>query len=88
MYYIRRSDLTVQELDEETLLLDDKGECIHQLNRTASFVWHRCDGATSVQEIVRSLIGEFDVDEITASTDVANVIEKLRSHNLLAIATR
>ena len=87
-HYIRRTSLVIQDVDGETLLLDGEGNCIHQLNRTASFVWHLCDGKTSVEDIVRLLIREFDVDEATAAQDVASVVDKLRGLNLLWISTR
>lgn len=49
------SDLVIQELKDETLiynLVSHKACC---LNATASFVWRRCDGQTSVTEIARQL---------------------------------
>ena len=83
MYYNRRTDVKVQHVDGETLVLDDKNELIHQLNQTASFVWNLCDGRTSTTQIVRSLVNQFDVDESVAAQDVPVIIEKLRELNLL-----
>ncbi len=82
MYY-RRSDVRIQELDGETLVLDDHHGFIHQLNQTASFVWHQCDGTCSTAEIVQRFAREFELDEVAASRDVTNVIEKLRELKLL-----
>ncbi len=78
MCYTQRADVRIQEVDGETLVLDDENGYIHQLNDTASFVWQQCDGKSSTEEIVRRLAKEFDVDDAVAAKDVSEVIEKLR----------
>lgn len=46
-----REDLSLQELGDETILYDPKNEKVHVLNRTAFFIWVRCDGNHSIAEI-------------------------------------
>ena len=84
MCYTQRADVRIQEVDGETLVLDDENGYIHQLNDTASFVWHQCDGKSSTEEIVRRFAKEFDVDDAVAAKDVSEVIEKLRELRLLS----
>jgi hypothetical protein len=81
--YQRRRDVSVEEVAGETLVLDDRAGCLHQLNQTASFVWNRCDGATSVASIARSLSDQFDVEDDVAKKDVADVVTRLCELNLL-----
>ncbi len=50
----RTSDLVIQSLPNETLVYDLSTHKAHCLNETASFVWDRCDGKLTVEEI-RSL---------------------------------
>ncbi len=84
MYYTRKRDVRSQQVDGETLVLDDDNGYIHQLNATASFVWHQCDGKSSTAEIVRRLAREFDVEDAVAAKDVSEVIEKFRDLKLLS----
>ncbi len=77
MFYTQRPDVRIQQVDGETLVLDDQNGYIHQFNDTASFVWLQCDGKSSTKEIVRRLVQEFDVDEFVAARDVSDIIEKL-----------
>jgi hypothetical protein len=84
MYYQRRSDVRVEDVAGETLVLDDQAGQIHQLNRTASFVWGRCDGKTSVDEIVALVTAEFEVHEKVARNDVVDVIRRLCELKLLS----
>ena len=79
----RRGDLSVEEVAGETLVLDDLGGCVHQLNPTAGFIWKQCDGQTSLQRIAERLVEEFDVAENVARQDVASAIAHLCKLHLL-----
>lgn len=83
MFYTRRADVRIQQVDDEMLVLDDENGYIHQLNETASFVWRHCDGKSSLADIVRRLSEEFDVQDAVAAKDVSDVIEQLRELRLL-----
>lgn len=83
MKWTWQSGLRVQDVGDETLVLDQIGQ-IHQLNPTASFIWRQCDGNHSATEIHDMLVREFDVSEAVAAKDVAAVFEKLRALNLLS----
>lgn len=78
-----RSDVTVREVEGETLVLDLEAGRIHQFNPTASYIWHKCDGKTLLGEIAGMLAAEFDVDQRTAEQDVVATINKLRELQLL-----
>jgi hypothetical protein len=45
----------VQELPDELLVYDLNRQKAHCLNRTAALIWNRCDGKTSVEQLVRIL---------------------------------
>lgn len=47
----RRRKLVVEELADETLVYDEARHQAHCLNRTAAFVWKRCDGQTSAEQL-------------------------------------
>ena len=56
-----RSDgLIVRHMADETLVYDERCDRMHCLNRSASLVWARCDGAQSVMEIARGLAADLD----------------------------
>lgn len=79
----RRTDLTVREVEGELLVLDLGSGEIHQLNRTASYIWHRCDGETSRAEIAGMLAKDFEVDHHIAEADVAAILDQLRELKVL-----
>jgi hypothetical protein len=70
-------------VDGEVVVLDRRSDLIHQLNPTASYIWDRCDGQSTVAEIANQLAAAFDVDAKTAIQDVATTIMQLQSRGLL-----
>ena len=51
----RQEEIVVQELPDEVLVYDLKRHKAHCLNKTAAFIWQRCDGQTSVKELANML---------------------------------
>ncbi len=77
---LRRTNVTVEELDDEALIYDSVTADTHRLNRTAYFVWRACDGRTTPRQIAESLTKSFEVslDEATAHAEriVGEFIER------------
>jgi hypothetical protein len=79
----RPGPILVRELDTDLLLLDADSDQIHQLNSTARFIWQRCDGKQSAEEIADLLANEFAVESRVALKDVIETLGKLQALNLL-----
>lgn len=58
----RTSQFITQRVEDEMLIYDlqtDKAIC---LNPTTYSIWEKCDGKTSIADLIESFDGEFDVD--------------------------
>ena len=68
-----------REIAGEALLVP-VGEATKKFNgmislpETAAFIWKRIDTAGSVQDIVKELVAEYEVDETTATQDVLDFL--------------
>jgi Coenzyme PQQ synthesis protein D (PqqD) len=82
-YPRRRSDINARIVVDETVVLDLGAAQIHQLNATASFIWHRCDGRRTVVEIAEELAGSFGVDYAPARQAVEATLRRLAELGLL-----
>lgn len=51
----RKEGLIVQILPDEALVYDLDRDLAHCLNQTASLVWNRCDGNSTVRQIARAV---------------------------------
>jgi len=79
----QRSDLRVRIVEGETVVLDRQEGFIHQLNRTASYIWEKCEGQSTLTEIENQMAEAFNVDRKTAAKDLAAILWQLRQLNLL-----
>ena len=79
----RGGDVTARMVADECVLLDRDAGLVHHLNVTASFVWDRCDGRSTVEDIAGGMAERFDVDPAVARNDVTTVVRQLRDLNLL-----
>jgi hypothetical protein len=82
-YCRRQAAIAVRDLGDEVLVLDMTRNQIHQLNRTASFIWHKCAGPASAEDIAAAVVKAFDVANDTAMADVERVLGQLRELDLL-----
>jgi methyltransferase-like protein len=80
---ITKPDLINQDVDGETLILNNQGAEIHQLNEVASFIWGQCDGQHSIDDIAQLLLQHYSVSQQQATIDVAEIIEQFKTKGLL-----
>lgn len=79
-----RSDLTVQHVGDELLVLDLQSGQIHQLNATAAWILEKCNGEMSIEAIAKDFAEHFSLDSGTATSDVTATIEQLNRVNVIA----
>jgi hypothetical protein len=84
--YPRRRPVPWRTLDTEALVVDVRGGTLYPLNSVAARIWELCDGARSIDEIVRTLAGEFDADEALIRRDAERFIDDLSTARLVDIA--
>lgn len=85
IYPMRRSDLSVRIIEGETVVLDRHRRLIHQLNKTASYIWKSCDGKSTVTEIANELAEAFRIDVDSAERDTVTVVAELESLGLIKL---
>jgi hypothetical protein len=53
------------------------------LNETGAFLWKQLSSDKTEEELLFSLMNEYDVDEASAKVDISKFLEKLRMAGLL-----
>ena len=79
----RRTGVQSRLVEGELIVLDREHDLIHQLNKTATFIWEHCDGQQSAAEIANALCENFEVDEATAIKEVIETLERLQNLQLI-----
>lgn len=79
---LARSDgLVIEEVFDELVIYDLERDRVHSLNPTAAFVWHRCNGQHTTDELVALLQREFRVSQ--AETLLWSTLDRLEKAHLL-----
>ena len=66
-----------RRIGDDIVVIKDDGLSTHVLNKTAAFIWEKCDGQHRVDEIVAAICERFDVSVDEATADVREIMEKL-----------
>jgi methyltransferase-like protein len=62
-------------------------EKVFNLNKTAAYLWERCDGTKTLEELIQLLCEHYNIDEATARKDAEAFIAKMKDSQLLAISS-
>lgn len=79
----RAASVLVQKTGDELIMISiDQGE-YYSLNEVGARIWELCDGEHSIDQIVATLIGEFDEDPSQVDADARGLIDDLIKQGLL-----
>lgn len=78
-----RDDLTIVELDGETVVYDEETTELHHLNRTATIVFGLCDGSATMAEMAADLSAVFEVPREEVEPEVRALVRRFRKVQLL-----
>ena len=85
MKLIRKEGVQAQLVGDEFILLDNASGQVHQLNVTASFIWEKCNGDNSIEDIASALTEAFELTQQQAVQDVRTVLEDFQSKSLVLV---
>ena len=82
-----KGEFILREVAGKTVALPMDGDIdldtMITLNDTGAFLWERLQTETSEADLVKALLGEYDVDEATAQQSVQRFVGKLRANGFL-----
>ena len=86
--YRKADGLLTRAIAGETIVVPIRGRLadmqnIFAINSVGEFVWERIDGRRSLDEVVRDVAGQFDVDEGRARADVLEFVDELSQAGLV-----
>ena len=83
---LRRGGSSAVELDDNLGLYDEVGQLLILLNTSAATIWELCDGATTLDEMVRALTRVHPEQAAEIAEDVRQTMAKLAELGLVADA--
>lgn len=68
----------------DVILHDKSGEQVHVLNPTAYFIWRRCDGRLSIEELIAEMRSEFSsIPDEQIQSDVEASLQLFSDNGML-----
>ena len=80
---IRNEKYIWREIDGETFVLSEAGNKIITLNRVGSFIWEKCDGTLSLEQIQDGILEKFEVNKNVAKQDLDRFVSEMREHEMI-----
>ncbi|MCE9629082.1 MAG: PqqD family protein [Candidatus Vogelbacteria bacterium] len=72
--------MSVHEFGEDGALYDAAGGLVHVLNDSAFFIWQKCDGMTTVEDLLEQMLQRYgQVPRERLELDIQVTLEKLYS---------
>jgi hypothetical protein len=65
----RRADVRLYAIDDEAVLYDLAHDTVHYLNNTSLFIWERCDGTRTAEELAVELAAASREDACNFGSD-------------------
>jgi hypothetical protein len=75
----------IREVAGESVVLDLNTERYFGLDEVGTRIWTVLTTSDTIQVGIDTLLDEYDVDQETLADDVAELVEKLVNHGLLAV---
>ena len=81
--YITSSQVTMEEFDDETLLLDVDRDLFFRINQTGRLIWQVLSTGGTRNDAARKLVEHFGIERERADADVDVLIAELIANQLL-----
>jgi len=72
-----------RQVADEHMLYDAVGRMVHVLNESAYFIWKRCDGRHTLEDIVKEASSQDGTDQKIIRADVDECMTLFREKGLL-----
>ena len=79
----KRTDILVEEIEDEVVIYDPRTHYVHHLNPMASIIWELFDVSVSPQEIAKEIVDALKTDSSTVEKDVQETLKHLQGKGLL-----
>jgi hypothetical protein len=83
MKYIRKQTTSSGELDGELFIIDVQTGKYYSLNPVANRIWEILETEKTTEEVVNTLLEEYDIDKDTCHKEVKTYIEELKNKTLI-----
>ncbi|MDA3730818.1 lasso peptide biosynthesis PqqD family chaperone [Niameybacter massiliensis] len=78
-------DIDTSDIDGEKIMMNLDTGSYFMLNEIATHIWDLTEQPVRIEEVVKYLLGEYEIDEITCKEQVLGLVIELYKHQLITI---
>ena len=78
-------DVIFQELGDEVVVANLDSGVYYVMNEVAARIWELLCNASNIDEVVKAMLDEYEVDEETLRADTRGLVDDLQKHGLIQI---
>lgn len=82
---VRRPGVLHRRLEGESVLLDPDSGTYYALNEVGSRVWELCSAEPTFDQVVETLLAEYEVDPDRLREDLGSLLDRLVEERLLHV---
>jgi hypothetical protein len=79
----RKKPDVAEKIGKGALILDMTGGHLYELNEVGRIVWSLCDGKHSINDMVKTINGEYDASDVKIYEDITSFLKRLADSNLI-----
>lgn len=81
----KKEAVVAHNLGDEVFLHDENNKLIHVLNCTARYIYERCDGTTTIEDLKQLMAKEFeDIDMESLREDILGILSEFHDKGLVS----
>lgn len=81
--YRQNKDVIFREEEDEAIIFNPDNSDIVVINSTGCFIWSKCDGKNTREDLINNIIEEFDTTAEVAKKDLEQFLSDLEKRNFV-----
>lgn len=81
--FVQNKEIIQSKIADEVVMLDVESGFYFGLNSVGSIIWNHLEKPITFDELIASLIGQFDIDKETCQKDTMEFIVQLLEKNII-----
>ncbi|OFZ15582.1 MAG: hypothetical protein A2X86_17805 [Bdellovibrionales bacterium GWA2_49_15] len=80
---VQRKSVPWQEVDGQAIVLSPSTNKAHELNATATLLWHLMEQQVSIEQMANEITAQFEVDMTSARHDIEAILKRFHEEGLV-----
>ena len=83
---VRNPEIIAKSADDEAVLVMPQKGQVKVVNQVGAVIWELIDGKRTIENIIDEIVSQFDVDPVTAESDVINFTTELYKREIINLS--